>query len=118
MRLKMGYRILKSLMWPTVNKNTVLAVEQFLDLKSLKGDSSDNLPGVPGIGEKTAIQLLQQYQTLDNIYVHIDEIKPTTAKKLIDGKELAYISKEVGRIWVDAPVKLDLGCGRYRGHRS
>ncbi len=84
-----------------------IGVEQFLDLKSLKGDSSDNLPGVPGIGEKTAIQLLQQYQTLDNIYVHIDEIKPTTAKKLIDGKELAYISKEVGRIWVDAPVKLD-----------
>lgn len=84
-----------------------IGVEQFLDLKSLKGDSSDNLPGVPGIGEKTAIQLLQQYQTLDNIYAHIDEIKPTTAKKLIAGKELAYISKEVGRIWVDAPVKLD-----------
>ena len=84
-----------------------IGVEQFLDLKSLKGDSSDNLPGVPGIGEKTAVQLLQQYQTLDNIYAHIDEIKPTTAKKLIAGKELAYISKEVGRIWVDAPVKLD-----------
>ena len=86
-----------------------IGVEQFLDLKSLKGDSSDNLPGVPGIGEKTAIQLLQQYQTLDNIYAHIDEIKPTTAKKLIAGKELAYISKEVGRIWVDAPIKLDWG---------
>jgi len=84
-----------------------IGVAQFLDLKSLKGDSSDNLPGVPGIGEKTAVQLLQQYQTLDNIYTHIDEIKPTTAKKLIAGKELAYISKEVGRIWVDAPVKLD-----------
>ncbi len=86
-----------------------IAVEQFLDLKSLKGDSSDNLPGVPGIGEKTAIQLLQQYQTLDNIYDHLDDIKPTIAKKLIAGKDLAYISKEVGRIWVDAPVKLDWG---------
>ncbi len=84
-----------------------IGVEQFLDLKSLKGDSSDNLPGVPGIGEKTAIQLLQQYQTLDGIYDHIDEIKPTTVKKLIAGKDLAYISKEVGRIWVDAPVTLD-----------
>lgn len=82
-------------------------VEQFLDLKSLKGDSSDNLPGVPGIGEKTAIELLQTYKTLDNIYDHVDEIKPTIAKKLINGKDLAYISKEVGRIWVDAPVKLD-----------
>lgn len=82
-------------------------VEQFLDLKSLKGDSSDNLPGVPGIGEKTAVQLLQEYKTLDNIYAHVDEIKPTVAKKLIAGKDLAYISKEVGRIWTDAPVQLD-----------
>lgn len=84
-----------------------IGVEQFLDLKSLKGDSSDNLPGVPGIGEKTATQLLQDYQTLDNIYAHIDDIKPTIARKLIAGKDLAYISKEVGRIWVDAPVRLD-----------
>lgn len=84
-----------------------ISVHQFLDLKSLKGDSSDNLPGVPGIGEKTAIQLLQEWQTLDNIYDHIDDIKPTVAKKLEAGKELAYMSKEVGRIWTDAPVKLD-----------
>lgn len=82
-------------------------VEQFLDLKSLKGDSSDNLPGVPGIGEKTAVQLLQEYKTLDNIYEHINDIKPTVAKKLTAGKDLAYISKEVGRIWTDAPVQLD-----------
>lgn len=82
-------------------------VHQFLDLKSLKGDSSDNLPGVPGIGEKTGIQLLQQYKTLDGIYEHLDDIKPTTAKKLEAGKELAYMSKEVGRIWTDAPVELD-----------
>ena len=82
-------------------------VEQFLDLKSLKGDSSDNLPGVPGIGEKTAVQLLQEYKTLDNIYAHIDDIKPTVAKKLTAGKDLAYISKEVGRIWTDAPVELE-----------
>lgn len=84
-----------------------IGVGQFLDLKSLKGDSSDNLPGVPGIGEKTAIQLLQDYGTLDNIYAHIDDIKPSVANKLVAGKELAYMSKEVGRIWVDAPVELD-----------
>jgi DNA polymerase-1 len=82
-------------------------VEQFLDLKSLKGDSSDNLPGVPGIGEKTGIQLLQEYQTLENIYEHLDDIKPSVAKKLEAGKDLAFMSKEVGRIWVDAPVELD-----------
>lgn len=82
-------------------------VEQFLDLKSLKGDSSDNLPGVPGIGEKTAVKLLQDYKTLDGIYEHLDDIKPTIAKKLEAGKELAYMTKEVGRIWTDAPIELD-----------
>ncbi|HWT39671.1 MAG TPA: DNA polymerase I [Dongiaceae bacterium] len=82
-------------------------VEQFLDLKSLKGDSSDNLPGVPGIGEKTAIQLLQQFKTLDGVYENLDNIKPSVAKKLEAGKKLAYMTKEVGRIWCDAPVQLD-----------
>lgn len=84
-----------------------IEVEQFLDLKSLKGDSSDNLPGVPGIGEKGAVALLQEFKTLDGIYEHLDDIKPTIAKKLEAGKELAYMSKEVGRIWTDAPVELD-----------
>jgi DNA polymerase-1 len=84
-----------------------IGVDQFLDLKSLKGDSSDNLPGVPGIGEKTAISLLQEFKTLDGVYENLDKIKPTTVKKLEAGKELAYMSKEVGRIWVDAPVELD-----------
>ena len=85
-----------------------LSVHQFLDLKALKGDSSDNLPGVPGVGEKTATTLLQEYGTLDEIYAHLDAIKPTVAKKLEAGKELAYLSKKVGEIWLDAPVALDL----------
>lgn len=84
-----------------------IRVDQFLDLKSLKGDSSDNLPGVPGVGEKTAVQLLQEFDTLENIYEHLDAIKPTVMKKLEAGRELAFITKEVGRIWTDAPVKLD-----------
>jgi DNA polymerase I len=84
-----------------------IGVEQFLDLKALKGDSSDNLPGVSGVGEKIATELLQQYSTLDNIYEHLDEIKPTVAKKLADGKKMAYMCKEIARTWVDAPVKLD-----------
>lgn len=90
-------------------------VHQFLDLKSLKGDSSDNLPGVPGIGEKTGIQLLQEYKTLDEIYAHLGDIKPTVAKKLEAGKELAYMSKEVGRIWTDAPVELDWDAADING---
>jgi len=84
-----------------------IRVDQFLDLKALKGDSSDNLPGVAGIGEKTATQLIQQFDSLDNVYNNLDKIKPTVAKKLIDGKKMAYLSKEVGRIWSEAPVKLD-----------
>lgn len=84
-----------------------IEVEQFLDMKSLKGDSSDNLPGVPGIGEKTAIQLLQEFKTLDGIYENLEHIKPTVAKKLEAGKDAAYMTKEVGRIWTDAPVTLD-----------
>ncbi len=85
-----------------------ISVHQFLDLKSLKGDSSDNIPGVPGIGEKTGVQLLQDYKTLDGIYEHLDDIKPTVRAKLEAGKESAYTSKLVGEIWCDAPVTLDL----------
>lgn len=84
-----------------------IRVEQFLDLKSLKGDSSDNLPGVPGIGEKTATSLLQEFGTLDEIYENLDQIKPSVAAKLAAGKADAYMSKEVGRIWWEAPIKLD-----------
>ena len=84
-----------------------IRVEQFLDLKSLMGDSSDNIPGVPGIGKVIGTQLLQKYDTLDNIYEHLDEIKPTVAKKLLAGKDSAYMSKEISRIWTEAPVKLD-----------
>jgi DNA polymerase-1 len=105
--LKNGLSNIEEFHVDSFTKKYGLRVDQFLDLKALKGDSSDNLPGVPGIGEKTATQLLQDYDTLDNIYKHLDDIKPTVAKKLADGKELAYISKEVGRIWSDAPVNLD-----------
>ncbi len=85
-----------------------IKVEQFLDLKALKGDSSDNIPGVPGVGEKTAIRLLQDYGTLDGVYEHLSLVKETLRKKLEDGKKSAYLSKEIARLWTDAPVKLDL----------
>ncbi len=85
-----------------------ITVKQFLDLKSIKGDSSDNIPGVPGIGEKGAVELLKQYKTLDNIYENLALLKDSTSKKLEAGKELAYLSKELARIWTDAPIKLDL----------
>jgi DNA polymerase-1 len=85
-----------------------IVVEQFLDLKSLKGDSSDNIPGVPGIGEKGGVDLLKEYKTLDNVYDNLPLIKDSLRRKLEAGKDLAYLSKELARIWVDAPLKLDL----------
>lgn len=85
-----------------------IKVEQFLDLKSIKGDSSDNIPGVPGIGEKGAVSLLQEYKTLDGIYEHLADVKDTLRKKLEAGKDSAYLSKKLAAIWTDAPIKLDL----------
>lgn len=79
---------------------------QFLDLKALKGDSSDNIPGVPGIGEKTAVKLLNEYGDLDNIYKNIDKITGSTRTKLEAGKDSAYLSKKLAEIMFDAPVKL------------
>jgi DNA polymerase-1 len=105
--LKNGLANLEEFHEEYLEKKYGIKVDQFLDLKALKGDASDNLPGVNGIGEKTAIQLLQQFGNLDNIYASLDKIKPAVAKKLTDGKKMAYISKEVGRIWSEAPVKLD-----------
>lgn len=85
-----------------------IRVDQFLDLKALKGDSSDNIPGVPGIGEKTAVQLLQQHETMDGIYENLWQVKDATRRKLEAGKESAIVSKKVAELWFDAPIALDL----------
>jgi DNA polymerase-1 len=85
-----------------------IKVNQFLDLKSLKGDSSDNIPGVPGIGEKGALDLLKEYKTLDGVYENIELIKSSLKTKLVEGRDLAYLSKQLASIWTDAPIKLDL----------
>lgn len=84
-----------------------LKTSQFLDLKSLMGDSSDNLPGVPGVGRKTAVALLQKYHDLDGVYAHVEEINGATGKKLVAGRDSAYMTKEVARLWTDVPVTLD-----------
>jgi len=82
--------------------------EQLVDYKALIGDKSDNIPGVPGVGEKTASRLLQKYQTLDAIYEHIDEVQSRFRSKLEEGKDLAYLSRELATIVRDAPVTLDI----------
>ncbi len=106
-QLKRGFSDVAEFNIPDVEAKYGLKKSQFLDLKSLKGDSSDNIPGVPGIGEKGAIKLLQEYETLENLYAHIDEIPGAIGTKLRDGKELAFISKRLAQIQFDAPVEFD-----------
>jgi DNA polymerase I len=81
---------------------------QLVELKALIGDTSDNIPGVKGVGEKTATKYLQQYTDIDTLYAHLDEIKGAAQTKLIDGKESAYLSKTLATIKRDVPIKLDL----------
>ena len=105
-RLLKGFSTLEELDVPAVEEKYGILKSQFLDLKALKGDNSDNIPGVPGIGEKGAAKLLNEFGTLDGIYEHIDEISGATQKKLIAGKESAYMSLKLAKIMFDAPVKL------------
>ena len=82
--------------------------EQVVDYKALCGDKSDNIPGVKGIGDKTALQLLEAYNSLDGIYAAIDEIKGATKKKLEEGKEAAYHSQRMATIVQDVPLEIKL----------
>ena len=81
---------------------------QVIDMKALMGDTADNIPGVPGIGEKTALKLLTQYKTLDDLYAHVDEIKGAQGKKLAAGKDMAYLSYKLAAIKRDVPMETTL----------
>ena len=88
---------------------------RMIDLKGLMGDASDNIPGVKGIGEKTALKLLQEYDSLENVYDNIDNIKGATKQKLIDGKESAFMSKDIATICNEVPVTYALEELKYDG---
>lgn len=85
-----------------------------IDLKALMGDASDNIPGVKGIGEKTALKLLQEYKSLDNIYKHIDDIKGKTKEKLLLDKDNAYKSYDLATIVRDVPMDITLEDIKYK----
>ena len=89
-----------------------------IDLKALMGDSSDNIPGVKGIGEKGAIKLVSEYKTIDNIYENIDKIKGATKIKLIDGKEDAYYSKDLVTIYREVPLDITFDDLLYKGENA
>lgn len=86
-----------------------LSPEQLIDLKALMGDTSDNIPGVPGVGEKTALDLMQRFHSLDEIYQNLDtlDIRDSLRQKLVNGRESALLSRELGTIckprrWIPA----------------
>ena len=105
-RILRGFSDLEEMDIPAIEEKYGILKSQFLDLKALKGDNSDNIPGVPGIGEKTAVKLLNEYGSLEGIYDHIEEISGATQKKLIAGRESAEMSLKLSKIMTDAPVKL------------
>jgi 5'-3' exonuclease len=88
--------------------------EQVVDYKALVGDKSDNIPGVPGVGEKTAEMLLAKYQNLDTIYAHLEEIEPRWRTKLEQHRDLAYLSRDLATIRTDLPLKFDPSQARQR----
>lgn len=81
--------------------------DQVIDMKALMGDSSDSIPGIRGIGEKTALKLLQEYETLDNVLAHKDEVKGAVGKKLREGVEDALLSKELAAIDLEVPLEIE-----------
>jgi DNA polymerase-1 len=87
---------------------------QWVDVKALKGDSSDNIPGVAGVGEKTALELIKIYKTLDGVYQHLNDLRPALSAKLEKDKEMAYLSQKLVTLMVDAPVYIDLQAAKLR----
>ncbi len=91
---------------------------KIIDLKSLAGDASDNIPGVKGIGEKTALKLLQEYGSLENIYENITNIKGKTKEKLEADKENAFMSKDIATIYRDVPLNINFEEIKYKGENK
>ncbi len=88
---------------------------RMIDLKALMGDASDNVPGVKGIGEKTALKLLQEYDSIENLYENIDKVKGAVHDKLVNDKESAFFSKEICTIYLSVPLKDELEDMVYNG---
>lgn len=113
-------KLLKTNDFIRMNKSTfydVYGLEpiKMIDLKALMGDSSDNIPGVKGIGEKTALNLLHKYNSLDGVYSNIDSITGKTKEKLINDKENAFFSYELATIYKEVPIDTDLNKIKYTG---
>jgi DNA polymerase-1 len=93
-----------------------LEPSQLVDHKAMVGDSSDNIPGVRGIGEKTSVKLLQEYKDLDGIYEHLEDIPTRFQSKLEESREVAYLSRKLGEIVTDVPIEFNLDACRATGY--
>lgn len=105
---KRGITEIRDMSNETFLKEMSILPNQIIELKALMGDSSDNIPGVPGVGEKTALDLLHNYQNLDGVYQNLDKLKGKLLEKLIAGKESAYLSKQLATISTDVPINVSL----------
>ena len=107
---KMGAPISTMMDIPAVHEKYGVEPLELIEVKALMGDTSDNIPGVPGIGEKTALDLIQRYHSVDYIYEHFDELelKPAQRRKLEEGKDSAYLSRRLGEINRFAPISENL----------
>lgn len=92
----------------TVKEKYGITPAQVIDMKALMGDASDNIPGIPGVGEKTALKLLTQYGTLDEVYTHAEEIKGKLGEKVRAGRDMAYLSQKLATIRRDVPLEAPL----------
>lgn len=93
--------------------------EQIIDLKALMGDKSDNIPGIPGVGEKTAVKLLKQFKTIENLYEHLNEISGKKLKEKVEtNKDAAFMSKELVTINQESPVTIGADETIYEGYKS
>lgn len=108
-RTKMGKTETEDYTVEKIEEEYGLEPLDLIEVKGLMGDTSDNIPGVPGVGEKTALNLIKQYKSIDEVYNHIDEQKGKLKEKLSENKDLAYLSRTLGTIDTNAPIEKDLG---------
>ncbi|HAO6439849.1 TPA: DNA polymerase I [Listeria monocytogenes] len=104
----------------TLKEKYNLTPEQIIDMKGLMGDSSDNIPGIPGVGEKTALKLLHEFGgTVESVLEHAEEISGKKLKeKVLENKELAILSKELATINVDSPIEYTVESTKYDGYQT
>lgn len=117
---KIKVKLLKTKDYIMMDRNTFVetyGIEpiRIIDLKGLQGDASDNIPGVKGIGEKTALKLLQEYGSIENMYVNLDKIKGKLFEKLNSGKDDAFMSKQLATIFKEVPMGLTIDDIKYKG---